>query len=187
MLDADGRRRTKSSWLGSSVDKVWVAGIDPDTKAITAAFHPLYQGGSVETIRVEAKGRLAENRFPILCSQFRSIASMFKRCQWVYVERPPMGVNPRATIDQAAVMGAILEILHSEGVGFSTVDPGTWKKQVIGNGHADKPLIKAWVIANLGVPDGLHQDAYDAAAIAHFGVSTPLVGEDSEDEVQPAE
>lgn len=166
----------------------YVAGIDPDTKAITAAFIPLWPGASgVETIRVEAKGRLAENRFPALCEQFRDIVYLFQRCTWVYVERPPMGVNPRATIDQAAVMGAILEILHSEGVGFSTVDPGTWKKAVIGNGHADKPLIKAWVIANMEVPDGLHQDAYDAAAIARFGLSPSLVSDGAPDAVQPSE
>ena len=151
-----------------------IGGIDPDSKFIC-----LYAGGEFHT--AQAKERLAPARFLPLISQFRMIMLRpeLKGLTWVYIERPPMGVNPKATIDQAKVLGAIETILHERGIPFSETDPGTWKKGLIGQGNADKPLIKQWAIANLGLADDLRQDLYDAACIARwgelsYGGSTPL-------------
>lgn len=148
----------------------WIAGIDPDTKAITAVFSPA-AGHDLELFRVEAKGRLAEHRFQDLAKAFRDRAGDFVKCQWVYIERPPMGVNPRSTIDQSMLVGAVCFCLAERGISYSLVDPGTWKKGLIGRGNADKPLIKEWAIQNLQLPTDLKQDYYDAACIAQWGRS----------------
>jgi len=149
--------------------KLRVAGIDPDTRAITTAwFGP---AGQVIVFRDEQKGRIAEDRFYGLVKQFVATAwgLVQNGIEWVYIERPPYGVNPRATIDQACVLGAIRLILGDAGLHYSLVDPGTWKKAVLGNGHASKDDIKAWAVRALGLIDGQEQDAYDAACIAQFG------------------
>ena len=146
-----------------------VAGVDPDTRAITTAwFSP---SGHVLVRRDEQKGRIAEDRFYGLVKQFVATAwgLVQNGVEWVYIERPPYGVNPRATIDQACVLGAIRLILGDAGLHYSLVDPGTWKRVLIGNGRADKPLIKEWAVRALGLEDGRPQDAYDAACICQYG------------------
>jgi Holliday junction resolvasome RuvABC endonuclease subunit len=49
------------------------------------------------------------------------------------------------------------------------VDNGTWKKGVLGNGHASKEEIAAYATKVLGIPLNEPQDVYDAACIAEFG------------------
>ena len=152
-----------------------IAGIDPDTKLIVVALADSF-------LVAATKERLAESRFRPLISQFRALVPRMFDVTWCYIERPPMGVNPRSTIDQSMVVGAIACILHEHGIGWSLVDPGTWKKGLIGRGNADKPLIKEWAIANLGLPDNLRQDYYDASCIRRWGelnasLSAPLASE----------
>ncbi len=143
-----------------------IAGIDPDTNKVVVAEH----GPEGWSFRIAAgKGRTAEHRFLPLVGEFRMLVNQLRGVSWVYIERPPMGRNVRATIDQSMVVGAIAAILHERGIPFSLVDPGTWKKVLIGRGDADKPLIKSWAIANLGLADGHSQDAYDAACIQRYG------------------
>ena len=154
-----------------------IAGIDPDTKQIVVAMwgqHPPQLVGTPATdnykfLRAVATERVAENRFRPLITMFRSLVLQMLGTSWCYIERPPMGVNPRATIDQSMVVGAIACILHERGIPYSLVDPNTWKKGLIGRGNADKPLIKEWAIANLDLPDNLRQDDYDAACIQRWG------------------
>ena len=152
-----------------------IGGIDPDTKFIC-----LSAGDNFYT--AIDKARLATARFLPLMSQFRMLLlnPELRELAWVYVERPPMGVNPKATIDQAKVVGGLETLLHERGIPFSEVDPGTWKKGLIGQGNADKELIRSWAIINLGLPEGLRQDFYDSACIRRwgelsYGGSTPLV------------
>ena len=140
-----------------------IAGVDPDTKNIVVA-----KGARILT--ASAKERTAENRFRPLMKQWReAVLPHLLDVDWVYIELPPMGVNPRATINQALVVGAIIYSLDVHKVGWSLVDPGTWKRLIIGNGRADKPLIKEWAVANLGLADNLAQDFYDAAVIQRYG------------------
>ena len=139
-----------------------IAGIDPDTKLIVVALADSF-------LTAATKERLAEHRFKPLIGQFRSLVTQMDVVTWCYVELPPMGVNPRSTIAQAMVVGAIACILHERGIPYSLVDPGTWKKGLIGRGNADKPLIKEWAVANLGLPDNLRQDYYDASCIRRWG------------------
>ena len=146
-----------------------IAGVDPDTYKIVVALSTAE--GGFDFLIAQGKGRIAEHRFLPLIGQFRILVNdqRLRDVTWLYLERPPMGVNPRSTIDQAMVVGAVACILHERGIPFSLVDSGTWKRVLIGNGRADKPLVKAWSIANLGLPETLTQDEYDSACIARYG------------------
>lgn len=152
-----------------------VVGIDPDTKQLVWVYSE-----SNNYIHLKAKGKDADSRFPDLLRQLREEIedNAFKYVRWTYIELPPMGVNPRSTINQARVVGAIEAEFLRAGIPYSLVDPGTWKKGLIGKGNADKDLIKKWAVANLDLPDSLQQDLYDAACIAQWGdlVSSPSVG-----------
>lgn len=144
-----------------------IAGIDPDTKAITGV--TLFDDGTPPRVwRIQAKGRRAEDRVEGL---YRSLdLTLFHApIDWVYIETPVMGVNAKALRDQAVVVGMIRYWLWSNGQAHSMVDNGTWKKRVLGNGHASKEEIAAYAKKMLNIPADQPQDAYDAACIAAFG------------------
>lgn len=152
-----------------------VVGIDPDTKAIHLVQLGTDSGweGNPKLCKVEAKGQKAEDRFIPLIKAFDKIPLSkidWDNVDWIYIEIPPM-VNANAFKAQCLVIGAIRASLTvCMDIPHSLVDNGTWKKGVIGNGHATKEEIKAWAIAMLKMPEGLAQDYYDAACIAAFGL-----------------
>ena len=102
----------------------------------------------------------------------------------VFIEEPLIGNNRKYSMQIAQVYGAVLAQLayHSmEGVRDSRypwvsvygVNVGTWKKQVLGNGHADKEEIKNYIrVTYDGYADlcGHDQDRYDAACVCLYGV-----------------
>ncbi len=146
-----------------------VAGIDADTKTVAIV---VLDGGEVESVEhLKAKGARAEARFHPLCELVDDLVrhSFFAGIGFTFIELPIVGVNPKATRDQAMLVGAIRMSLldHSH----SMIDNTVWKKAVLGNGKATKEEIKDYIMAaypSLG--DGHAQDVYDAAGIAHFGV-----------------
>jgi len=152
-----------------------VAGIDPDTKSITIV---ILDGTGLESIkRIEAKGRRAEDRFASLVTQTMDYLCELDKTQswpdWIYVEKPMAGPNHKATIDQSFIVGGLHWVFVTHDAGHSLVDPGTWKKAVLGNGHASKEEIKAWALAHFaGLADDHPQDTYDATCIAAFGTRT---------------
>ncbi len=143
-----------------------ISGIDPDTKAITGV--TLEPDKEPRIYRVEAKGRRAEDRIEKL---YTSLALTFfgEPSEWVYIETPVMGVNVKALRDQAMVIGMIRYWLWSNDQPHSMVDNGTWKKGVLGNGHASKEEIAAYAQRVLHIPADHPQDVYDAACIAAWG------------------
>lgn len=143
-----------------------IAGIDPDTKAIQIVV--LDDAGPV-IHRIEAPGRRAEDRIQALAAGFENTQQVWGGVQWVYIESPVMGVNVKSLRDQAQVLGIIRSFLWRHGLDNSLVDSGTWKKGVLGNGHASKEEIAAYAQKILKVPSGQPQDAYDAACIAAWG------------------
>lgn len=143
-----------------------LVGIDPDTKAITWA---IWVNDGIRVGRVEASGRRAEDRFQTLIERFHSEMRDLAGATWVYLERPMVGPNRKAIIDQALVVGAIRATLMGWGLPHSLVDPGTWKKASIGTGHASKEEIKAWAIRRFDMSDSLAQDFYDACGIVAYG------------------
>ncbi len=143
-----------------------LAGIDPDTKAITGV--TLEEGQEPRIYRVEAKGRRAEDRVEKLFTALR-LARFGEPADWVYIESPVMGVNVKALRDQAIVIGMIRYWLWFHDQPHSMVDNGTWKKGVLGNGHASKEEIAAYAQRVLHISADQPQDVYDAACIAAWG------------------
>ena len=142
-----------------------VIGVDLDTKSIIMVeiglLGPKWIGG------ILAKGRRAEDRIEKLA--FTLITFKIPKVDWVYIETPIMGVNARALRDQAQVVGMLRYRLWELGLPHSLIDNGTWKKAVIGNGHASKEEIAHFAVGVLGMQNGLSQDTYDAACIAQYG------------------
>lgn len=156
-----------------------ICGIDPDTKAITLAIltrRPEGVGPGPEPFvvrrRFETTGRRAEDRFLQLARQVRDGLRIVTStgCSWVYLEKPMVGPNRKAAIDMGMIVGMIRGELDRLEMPHSLVDPGVWKKALLGNGHATKDEIKAWAVRHLGLEDGLAQDFYDAACLAMFGL-----------------
>ena len=151
-----------------------VAGIDPDTKAITGV--KLVTGKEPYIWRIEAKGRRAEDRIEKLFTSLYSTYPTNEPADWVYIELPVLGqfrgkTNPKALRDQAMVIGMIRYWLWSNNQPHSMVDNTVWKKGLLGNGHASKEEIAAYAQRVLFIPADQPQDVYDAACIAAWGVS----------------
>ncbi|KKN83888.1 hypothetical protein LCGC14_0295410 [marine sediment metagenome] len=155
-----------------------VMGIDPDTKAITSV---ILDGDSKSIspiiTRLEAKGRLAEDRIEGLYKELFQ-CSPREHLDWVYIESPVMGVNAKALSYQAQVIGMIRYWLWYHDMPHSLVNNGTWKKAILGNGHASKEEITAYAQQVLELEPGQPQDVYDAACIAEFGLGRRRRGED---------
>ena len=151
-----------------------IAGIDPDTKAITGV--KLVTGKKPYIWRIEAKGRRAEDRIEKLFTSLYSTHPTDEPADWVYIELPVMGVNVKALRDQATVIGMIRYWLWSNDFSHSMVDNTVWKKGVIGNGHASKEEIAAYAQRVLHIPANYPQDVYDAACIAAWGSGQQLGG-----------
>ncbi len=150
-----------------------IAGIDSDTKSIQIV---VMDEGEPRIYRIEAKGRRAEDRIQALAAGLEESSSIWQEVRWVYIETPVMGVNAKALRDQAQVVGIIRSFLWRHGLDNSMVDNGTWKKGVLGNGHASKEEIAAYAQKMLKVPTGQPQDAYDAACIAAWGYNNVPAG-----------
>jgi Holliday junction resolvasome RuvABC endonuclease subunit len=152
-----------------------IAGIDPDTKAIQI----VALGDCVPNIcRIEGYGRRAEDRIQALAARLEvQSLSIWHHVCWVYIETPVMGVNAKALRDQAQVVGIVRSFLWRHGLANSLVDNGTWKKGLLGNGHASKEEIAAFAQTFLQMPPGQPQDAYDAAGIAAWGHNNVPKGE----------
>lgn len=152
-----------------------IAGIDPDTKQVSiyimdsdASHNPR------DRIRLEARGKRAEDRVEALANVIEDIR--LTHIDWAYIEWPVMGVNVKALRDQSIIIGVLRSRLWRVGVQHSMVDNGTWKKAVLGNGHASKEEIAAYAHHILGLGTGLTQDMYDAACIAQFGFKASISG-----------
>jgi len=93
----------------------------------------------------------------------------------IWIEDILIGNNRKYSIKLAQTMGAVLGALgraRYENEVFS-VNVSTWKKEVIGNGHAKKEDIQNYIwnrdSAYSVLCDG-DQDRFDAACIGYYGV-----------------
>lgn len=158
-----------------------IAGIDPDTKSITIVIFDDAEAGEPEICRIEAKGRRAEDRIEGLWLSANSTTAFDPSWRptpdWTYLERPMVVHNAKAAIDQSVIVGMIRAMLWSRNASHSLVDPGTWKKGLLGNGHASKEEIAAYAQNVLGIAPGHTQDTFDAACIAAWGMNNlPKLG-----------
>lgn len=90
-----------------------------------------------------------------------------------FYERPVSGKGPkqniRTAVGQGISAGATLSRLPGDLIEVSS---STWKKELIGHGHADKERCRAWLEEHqptLAEACGEDQDAIDATCIALYG------------------
>lgn len=74
-----------------------------------------------------------------------------------------------------AMMSSVLALAAGRaGSSVLEVPPGSWKKELIGNGSASKEVITAWLEAEHGalLPGATSQDVRDAACLALYAQRT---------------
>lgn len=90
-----------------------------------------------------------------------------------WIESPVVGRGGvRSTMVQCYTSGAIQGALYHCGIGVDLVNVSSWKKKVVGHGHADKPTVSRFVELRwpaLYREAAGSQDVADAACIAHYG------------------
>lgn len=150
-----------------------VIGIDPDTRNITLC---VLEGPKlVQHAIIAAKGQRAEDRLKQLWDGFGEWAHQQEYVgpvDYAYVEKPMYTVSAAATIAQSIVIGVIRAVLWQAEIPHSLVDPGTWKKEMLGTGHASKEEIKALALTLFHDLDtSLAQDVYDSAIIGRWGAN----------------
>lgn len=77
--------------------------------------------------------------------------------------------SPLTTISVAQVVGVAKYLMQRAGIVYREVDNKTWKKDVLGNGKAGKPEIKAFAIQDGHMAEDLEQDYYDSYCLAKWG------------------
>jgi Holliday junction resolvasome RuvABC endonuclease subunit len=92
----------------------------------------------------------------------------------VWIEDTLVGNNVKYSMGLAEVKGAVMAsvISHAD---VRLVNVGTWKKQVVGHGHANKDSIRDYIHVTHGPYAPLcgdDQDLYDACCIALYGRQT---------------
>jgi Holliday junction resolvasome RuvABC endonuclease subunit len=96
-----------------------------------------------------------------------------RRPRWVFIEHPLVGRGgAHATIVQAQVHGVVSAVAATYADGVYTVNVQSWKKEVVGNGRADKDRVRQWLEEShphLAELAGADQDLVDAACVALYG------------------
>lgn len=90
-----------------------------------------------------------------------------------FIEDTLIGNNRKYSIQLSQTMGAVLAMLGEYGEDLVyQVNVSTWKKEVIGNGRADKDAVRMWIQDRSGAYSelcGWDQDRFDAACIGYYG------------------
>lgn len=95
----------------------------------------------------------------------------------VFIEQPIVGNNRKYSMKISESCGAVRSVLGQEvhrGLKTVMVDNGTWKKELLHDGHASKAEVRNYI--NVTHPAyaafcGDDQDAYDSCCIALYGVA----------------
>lgn len=86
----------------------------------------------------------------------------------VYIENSPYLQNIKVTLAIHSVVDAVRFACVLNKIPYQTIEVPSWKKDVLGNGKADKAQIMAWAKAKY-IDIISNQDVADAAAIAEYG------------------
>jgi Holliday junction resolvasome RuvABC endonuclease subunit len=108
-----------------------------------------------------------------LAGYVRDIASTFD-VDVVWIEDTLVGNNVKYSIQLTEVRGAVMAALASSA-DVRLVNVGTWKKDVVGDGHANKDSVRDYIHVTHGAYAPLcgdDQDLYDACCIALYGRQT---------------
>lgn len=86
----------------------------------------------------------------------------------VYIENSPYLQNIKVTLAIHSVVDAVRYSCVLNKIPYQTIEVPSWKKDVLGNGRADKAQIMSWAKAKYGDLI-VSQDIADAAGIANYG------------------
>ena len=145
-----------------------VLGLDISTSKIAIATLSLDGYAVVELI---SKSRSWETRLKELYLQFLPwVTSNVSPDDLVCIEDIPLVQNRQSLIKLVHVLAMCRVVFMEHDMDVFTVNVKTWKKDVIGDGGADKDKVKAMAIKILGQDiNKLSQDAIDALMIAKWG------------------
>jgi Holliday junction resolvasome RuvABC endonuclease subunit len=90
-----------------------------------------------------------------------------------YIEDVPFARNIKTHADLHQLIGAIKIGLFQKGWAVNTVNNSTWKKVVVGNGHAKKADVRLWATGgNIPAdPSEMNEDNLDALAVGYYGIT----------------
>ena len=145
-----------------------VIGLDVSTSNLAIATLPLEGYSVVELI---SKSRSWETRLKELYTQFLPwVHENVSKDDLVCIEDIPLVQNRQSLIKLVHVLAMCRVVFMHYDMEIFTVNVKTWKKDVIGDGGADKDKIKAMAIKILGQDvSKLSQDSIDALMIAKWG------------------
>lgn len=88
----------------------------------------------------------------------------------VFIESPMVGPNARTTLDLAGVFALVRDAFHGRSFKTFPVASSTWKKDILGQGNANKERVKELLLlAHPELPATERDDFYDAYCIAQWG------------------
>ena len=145
-----------------------VIGLDVSTSKLAIATLPLEGYSVVELI---SKSRSWETRLKELYTQFLPwVHENVSKDDLVCIEDIPLVQNRQSLIKLVHVLAMCRVVFMHHDMEIFTVNVKTWKKDVIGDGGADKDKVKAMAIKILGQDvSKLSQDSIDALMIAKWG------------------
>jgi Holliday junction resolvasome RuvABC endonuclease subunit len=156
-----------------------VMGIDLGQRKVALS---LWTSNILEAESYEVPGGLRGDELLHL-SEFVYDAAYQFRPHYIFIEDTLVGNNVRYSIKLAQVMGAVLAKLAQlqedldayplDELVVLPVNVGTWKKEVVGNGHADKQMVREYLTGldrSYAEICGSDQDKYDAACIGLYGL-----------------
>ena len=145
-----------------------VIGLDVSTSKLAIATLPLEGYSVVELI---SKSRSWETRLKELYTQFLPwVQENVSQDDLVCIEDIPLVQNRQSLIKLVHVLAMCRVVFMHHDMEIFTVNVNTWKKDVIGDGGADKDKVKAMAIKILGQDvSKLSQDSIDALMIAKWG------------------
>ena len=145
-----------------------VIGLDVSTSKLAIATLPLEGYSVVELI---SKSRSWETRLKELYTQFLPwVQENVSQDDLVCIEDIPLVQNRQSLIKLVHVLAMCRVVFMHHDMEIFTVNVKNWKKDVIGDGGADKDKVKAMAIKILGQDvSKLSQDSIDALMIAKWG------------------
>ena len=153
-----------------------IAGVDCSTKKVTLFFiedkAPTSFGSSPThrdyVVELTEDSSDTSERIDKLFHKVKNLL-MDEKPTMVYVENSPYLQNIKVTLMIHSVVDAVRFACVSSDTPFQTVEVTSWKKDVLGNGKADKSTIMTFAKAKWGEELITNQDLADASCIATYG------------------
>ena len=146
-------------------------GIDLGIHKVTCA---VFDGGTLASVRTyECEEKERVRQLAELGSYVASAAALFQ-ADLFWIEDVLSGNNHKYSLQLAETKRAVMSALGPLALAdVRLVNVGTWKKMLLGNGHASKDDVRNYIGVNTPYAPlcGDDQDAYDATCIGLYGLS----------------